>query len=106
MLPDTAVTALVVDLLRDVVDSLPGAVQPVAQEVLQQLYPAIYCEAGHFQQGLKAVRSVAGSGTPSVTGGLEPARRAPALVCGGEAPADDPGAHGGAGSGATRLALS
>lgn len=44
VLPDTAVTAVAVDLLRDVVDTLPSSVQQVAREVLQQLYPAIYCE--------------------------------------------------------------
>jgi len=44
-LPDTAVTAVVVDLLRDVVETLPAPIQKIAAEVLQHVESAIYSNA-------------------------------------------------------------
>eukprot|EP00434_Breviolum_minutum_P044798 symbB.v1.2.040056.t1/scaffold6960.1/size14222/1 len=44
-LPDTAVTAVVVDLLRDVVETLPAPIQKIAAEVLQHVENAIYSNA-------------------------------------------------------------
>eukprot|EP00913_Durusdinium_trenchii_P033387 g31256.t1 len=43
-LPDTAVTAVVVDLLRDVVDTLPAPVRKVAAGILRHVENAIYSD--------------------------------------------------------------
>lgn len=57
-LPDTAVTAVVVDLLREVVDTLPVPIRQIASDILQHVECAIYSgndgNDGHVERLPKA----------------------------------------------------
>ncbi|CAJ1339367.1 unnamed protein product [Effrenium voratum] len=63
-MPNTAVTAVVVDLLRDVVDTLPPEVRRVALGVLQHLEAAIYSGESTSQGEQEQLGEVLGASRP------------------------------------------